>query len=248
METCRRFAAISDKDPLEYWFNRDETLEDLCRWLYWRHVPVKPIEQVLNPESYADYQMALDARNCDDALAILVPAFVAAHPNLPSILNDIKDLRDWRQVTVFARYPWLSVCYRLQEIAGYQVQIDRLGLEALPFSGEGRPQYWFDRVGEPESVIMRDHKTYYLDLNRLAGETRPAMLWALLILSLDGRAIKYTAEYELYLALVLKDNGVDKLAIDTVLSRPVDPAHRSAIAEKAAKRDNTGIPVFAGEE
>lgn len=73
------------------------------------------------------------------------------------------------------------------------------------------------------------------------------MLWALLTLSLEGRAIKYTADFELYLALVLKSLGVDKPAIDTVLSRPYDPALKAAIAEKAAKRDDSGIPVFAGE-
>lgn len=74
------------------------------------------------------------------------------------------------------------------------------------------------------------------------------MLWALLTLSLEGRAIKYTADFELYLALVLKSLGVDKPAIDIVPARPVDPAHKAAIAEKAAKRDDTGIIVFAAEE
>lgn len=90
LETCRRFAAISDEDPLQYRFDRNETLEDLCRRLYWRHVPVKPVEAVLDRESYARYQAALETQDCDGALTILVPEFVAAHPQLPSILKDIE--------------------------------------------------------------------------------------------------------------------------------------------------------------
>ena len=100
-EICKRLAEISSFDPHKNPLFHYKTREERCRTSYWLRLQPLPLSKILNEAERAQYEEAIAKRDCGAAVALLSKRFVEAHPDVPSILENTKDYKEWEFSTVW---------------------------------------------------------------------------------------------------------------------------------------------------
>lgn len=242
-DICARLKEISSEDPAQSELNLVWSREEVCRMLYWRKFSPQPLWEILNKDDIAAYERDISNRNCNSAAALLSNRFVAAHPNAPSLLKNTLNFKEWKSQLVGRHFPRLGLCFNLETIRISQDEIERLGLKAEPYAGYLKSMSPEAKKNMPGPVRKRHMAVFSLH-RLLINSGRPDIMLALLKLSVDGKAVRYHENYELFFAYRLIVKGRTAHVVDQVIDRPIAANVRSEIRLRAKEGRNVGLPVY----
>jgi len=225
---CALLPQISDADP-----DKDPRLgimsrEEICRAYYWVEFKAAPAEQLFEPQSLKVYKDALKQQKCTAALRILRYKFADTYRSAPSILTNDSVYESWRDHIITISYPDLALCFDHKRLAAAEQEIERQGLEAMPYRGV-RISLTPQAIAQIPDPILKRHRLIYTWELRLQRIGHLGTALALLRLSSQGQALKYHPETETYLAQKLKSGGYSDPLIDKTLAsrNPIEGASKN---------------------
>ena len=242
-EICKRLAEISSFDPHKDPLFHYKTREERCRTSYWLQLQPLPLSKILNEAERGQYEEAIAKSDCGAAAALLSKRFVESHPDVPSILENTKDYKEWEFSMVGEHFPVLALCFGLEELRKAQNEMDRLGITGAPYAGLKKSLGLPHTKGLPEPVRARHNAIFRLKAHLRSSLSHDIAL-ALLKLSVDGKALKYHPLTELYLAYKLRNNGLQDPIIQQVIDRPLDSQLKADIERQVKLGTYEGIPQY----
>ncbi|MEO0797779.1 MAG: hypothetical protein AAFY53_01085 [Pseudomonadota bacterium] len=239
-EICQRAKALGydESKELRSFSNKKEH----CITRFWGLYRPKPLAQVFDASAMSEYDRATERGDCKGATKLLSQHFDAAHPDAPSHRADEWHFFNWRIAMERHFYPTLGLCRDLSGISNALKRISDANIEYRPFWSR-KENFYYSVKGFPLPVQSLYTRVGSL-LNNLGRTRSPKVALALLKLSDTGKAIRLHAHYELYIAYRLRDLGVEDPLVDKIIIRAIKPGIRTTIADKAKRKEQSGIPMF----
>ncbi len=193
------------------------------RQIYYRAENQPALNDLLGAAELEAYRAALAADDCDPAYALLTNAYARHFPDAPHPGSSWLDETTWIGLVGMRHYPELSLCIYLRDIRETSAEIDRLGLEIPRYKGVT------DRANFSKIVILRNYALSML-MSFTGQDFAPAFL-ALARLSEDGKVIRFTSEYQYFLALRARHFGLDTRELDDLIRATEKRLDSDAIPE-----------------
>ena len=241
-EICKRLKEISSVDPHASPYFRYKTPEERCRQTYWSELKPLPLSKILNEAERKTYDKAIADKKCAAAEELLSKRFVEAHPKVPSIFADKRDYEEWQFFVIGLHFPRLAICRELDIISKALAEIDRLGLKPKPYSGQIETTSPSDKVF-PDPVLKMYIAVFNLHL-QFGQSLNSDIAVALLELSVEGRAVKFHPDQELYWAYRLHMKGRRDPILQKIIDRPMDPKRKAEIVTKAKRGEFESVPYY----
>jgi len=214
----------------------------LCTMRFWTLFQPRPLEQILTATERTKYDQAIERNDCKRATDVLSDNFEAAHPDAPPHRADALSRSFWRNSIATHYYESLGLCRDLRSVRQALKDIAEAGIEARPFWNMQENYYG---AQTKFSIPVRNMYSGIARLLNNLNRTRShKVALALLRLSDAGKAIKFHRHYELYMAIRLRNLGVNGPLIKEIIDRPIDADLRARVEGMAKRKDSAGIPMY----
>ncbi|MBL4756769.1 MAG: hypothetical protein JKY32_03755 [Rhizobiales bacterium] len=181
--------------------------------------------EILDEDGFRDYQSSIAVDDCDPAYALLANAYAKTYPEEPHPGFDIISGANWDVFVTFDNFPELAFCLEMRQLREARAAIVR---EEIEFERYFEDLYFGDQTYPRPVTNLADA---FHGLSLLAGRRYLPAYLALLRLSDEGEIIRYTKEFQYYLALRTRDLGLNTEEVADITARAAARLDAETIAE-----------------